>query len=96
MTIHQAKGLEFPVVVWWDARAELKPRDLEAPWFVERTGAAWAMSLDGLDWEEPEESDLLDREQAYQAAERRRLVYVAATRARDLLVLPLTGAERDA
>ena len=94
LTIHQAKGLEFPVVVWWDARAEMKPRHLEAQWFVERTGSAWAMRLDQLDWAEPEESDFLDREQAYQDAERRRLVYVAATRARDLLVLPLTGGSQ--
>jgi len=91
LTIHQAKGLEFPVVVWWDARAEMTPRRLAAQWFVERTGSAWAMRLDQLEWAEPEESDFLDREQAYQDAERRRLVYVAATRARDLLVLPVTG-----
>jgi len=89
MTIHQAKGLEFPVVVWWDARAGLEPRGLVSPWFVERTGAAWAMSLDQLGCQEPEAGDVLARERAFQAAERRRLVYVAATRARDLLVLPV-------
>jgi ATP-dependent helicase/nuclease subunit A len=90
MTIHQAKGLEFPAVVWWDAHAPLAPwNGGAAPWFVERSGAAWALSIDGLAWEEPEESDLLAREKAFHAAERRRLVYVAATRARDLLVLPI-------
>jgi ATP-dependent helicase/nuclease subunit A len=90
MTIHQAKGLEFPVVAWWDAHAPLAPRNGgAAPWFVERSGAAWAMSIDGLAWEEPDGGDLLAREKAFQAAERRRLVYVAATRARDLLVLPI-------
>jgi ATP-dependent helicase/nuclease subunit A len=91
LTIHQAKGLEFPVVAWWDARARMTPRDLDAHWFVDRSGSAWAMSLDGLEWQEPETSDVLDREKAYQAAERLRLVYVAGTRARDLLVLPVTG-----
>jgi ATP-dependent helicase/nuclease subunit A len=91
LTIHQAKGLEFPVVAWWDARARTTPRDLDAHWFVDRSGSAWAMSLDGLEWQEPETSDFLDRERAYHAAERLRLVYVAGTRARDLLVLPVTG-----
>jgi len=97
MTIHQAKGLEFPAVVWWDAHAPLVPRNGGAsPWFVERSGAAWAMSIDGLAWEEPEGSDLLSREKAFHGAERRRLVYVAATRARDVLVLPIAlGAKGD-
>jgi ATP-dependent helicase/nuclease subunit A len=90
LTIHQAKGLEFPVVVWWDARAPMASRDHARQWFVERTGKAWAMSLDGLSWQEPEAGDFLDRERAFHDAERRRLVYVAATRARDLLVLPVT------
>lgn len=97
VTVHQAKGLEYPVVAWWDARAELAPREVALPWFVERTGSAWAMRLDGLEWQEPEASDFLGREQAWHAAERRRLVYVAATRARDLLVLPRVrplGADR--
>ena len=87
LTIHQAKGLEFPVVVWWDARAQMAPRELDAPWFVDRAGEAWAMRLDGLEWQEPEGSAFLEQEESYQAAERRRLVYVAGTRARDLLVL---------
>ena len=38
MTIHQAKGLEFPVVVWWDARGPLRPRRGDAL-VVERTAA---------------------------------------------------------
>jgi ATP-dependent helicase/nuclease subunit A len=91
VTIHQAKGLEFPIVAWWDGHATIAPRDRATPWFVERTGSAWAMDLDGLAWEEPEGGGLLERERRYAAAERRRLVYVAATRARDLLVLPRAG-----
>ncbi|HZZ83942.1 MAG TPA: UvrD-helicase domain-containing protein [Anaeromyxobacteraceae bacterium] len=91
LTIHQAKGLEFPVVVLWDGRDELEPRkNGNGPaWMVDREGEAWALRLDGLVWEEPAEAGVLEREQAYLAAEKRRLVYVAATRARDRLVLPV-------
>ena len=41
---------------------------------------------------EPADRDLRQTEKAYLDAERRRVIYVAATRARDLLVLPRTGA----
>ena len=92
MTIHQAKGLEFPVVAWWDARAPLVPRKRQAVWHVSPEDRAWALEIDGLFWEEPEGRDLLAQENAYLAAERLRLVYVAGTRARDLLVLPVSAS----
>jgi ATP-dependent helicase/nuclease subunit A len=47
--------------------------------------------LHGLTWEEPAGLDLLATEKQYLLAERRRVVYVAATRARDLLVVPSTS-----
>jgi ATP-dependent helicase/nuclease subunit A len=96
MTIHQAKGLEFPIVAWWDGHAKLAPYDRQGAWFVGRDGVAWAIQLDGLSWEEPADDELLARELAYLAAERLRLVYVAATRARDLLVLPLSAGLKQA
>jgi ATP-dependent helicase/nuclease subunit A len=91
LTVHQAKGLEFPVVILWDACAELAAREDRSPFVVDRTGASWALALDGLGWEEPEGGDVAGRERRYLDAERKRLVYVAATRARDLLVLPVAG-----
>ena len=94
LTVHQAKGLEFPVVVLWDACAELSARDVRTPFVVDRTGASWSLALDGLSWEEPEGGDFAGREGRYLDAEKKRLVYVAATRARDLLVLPVAEAPR--
>ena len=96
LTVHQAKGLEFPVVVLWDACAELTARDVRSPFVIDRTGASWALALDGLAWEEPEDGNVAGREKRYLDAERLRLVYVAATRARDLLVLPVAGAPNPA
>jgi ATP-dependent helicase/nuclease subunit A len=91
LTIHQAKGLEFPIVVLWDARRKWDGRDQGGCWAVERDGKSWTLSIDGLEWEEPAEAGLAEREKRYLAAERRRLAYVATTRARDLLVLPVAA-----
>jgi ATP-dependent helicase/nuclease subunit A len=92
MTIHQAKGLEFPVVVLWDGRAAWKEHATYDAWTVERDGRGWAMRLDLLPWEEPAGLEIAGRERLMREAERKRLVYVAATRARDLLVIPKVGS----
>jgi len=90
MTVHSAKGLEFPVVILADITANLAAREAER--FVD--GALCATRLLGAaPWE------LLENEQSEHArelAEGVRVAYVAATRARDLLVIPAVGdAERD-
>lgn len=95
MTIHQAKGLEFPVVVLWDARAVWNERTTYDAWTVEREGRAWAVRLDLVKWEEPLGLDIAERERDMRRAERKRLVYVAATRARDVLVVPKIGVPDD-
>ncbi len=95
MTIHQAKGLEFPVVVLWDGRASWKERATYDAWTVERDGRGWAMRLDLLSWEEPAGLEIARRERLMREAERKRLVYVAATRARDILVIPKLGKPDD-
>jgi ATP-dependent helicase/nuclease subunit A len=92
LTVHQAKGLEFPVVVFWDGRLTWDTRIDRGAWRMERDGRGWVMHLEGLDWEEPAGLRLKDTEKAYLDAERRRVVYVAATRARALLVIPRAGA----
>ncbi|MBI5487729.1 MAG: UvrD-helicase domain-containing protein [Deltaproteobacteria bacterium] len=90
MTVHQAKGLEFPVVALWDCRAELGQRATVVPaWAVSRDRKHWMLSLDRVEWDSGE--GFLEREKLYRNAERLRVVYVAATRARDLLVLPISS-----
>lgn len=91
MTVHQAKGLEFSVVVLWDGRASWSgPRD-NAQWRVDRDRRGWALRLENLNWEEPQGLGLAETEQRYRDAERRRIVYVAATRAREILAIPKAG-----
>ena len=91
LTVHQAKGLEFPVVVLWDGRASVATRPQPRRWDVARDGSAWQVTIDRLSWEEPPGASLKATEARYCNAERRRLIYVAATRARDLLVVPQAG-----
>jgi len=92
MTVHQAKGLEFPVVVLWDACATWRERGADnAAWIADRDGSGWSLALHDLRWDEPAGLAIAKRERRMREAERKRLVYVAATRARDLLVVPRLG-----
>lgn len=84
MSVHQAKGLEFPVVVIGD---------------LNKMSGGWTSLLIREDWGVlPLVKDELDNqpvafqlgkreEDAQEVAESRRLLYVAATRARDRLIL---------
>jgi ATP-dependent helicase/nuclease subunit A len=87
MTVHKAKGLEFPVVVLADPIANLGPR--RASRYVDPESGLCALRLSG--WSP---HDLLDheaREVERERAEGVRVAYVAATRARDLLIVPVLG-----
>jgi len=87
MTVHKAKGLEFPVVILADATTKLARK--EAARFLDKQRGVCAVRIAG--WSPAE---LLDHEQteiARDNAEGVRLAYVAATRARDLLVIPAIG-----
>ncbi|MBS0278593.1 MAG: UvrD-helicase domain-containing protein, partial [Proteobacteria bacterium] len=89
MTVHKAKGLEFPVVILADMTAGLSRRDPER--YVDTERGLCAMQLMFCTpWQ------LLDRQQVErrrEEAEGIRVAYVAATRARDLLVVPTCGDE---
>jgi ATP-dependent helicase/nuclease subunit A len=89
MTVHAAKGLEFPVVILADMTANIAAVDPDR--YVDaRERLCATRLLRCAPWElrehEPEER-LRER------AEGVRVAYVAATRARDLLVIPSVGDE---
>ncbi|MBS2040873.1 UvrD-helicase domain-containing protein [bacterium] len=83
LTVHSSKGLEFPVVILADpATAPL----LNVTETVCPESGRFACGLDDI---YPEHfHQLRPREEAILRAESDRLAYVAATRARDLLVVP--------
>lgn len=88
LTVYQAKGLEFPIVILWDGFRSLNS-SMDADWQVTRDGQKWAMRLGDVVFEHPASCGLLKEERRQRSHERERLAYVAATRARDLLVFPV-------
>lgn len=88
VTMHSAKGLEWPVVIAVNSSTLFKPQEQ----FVYR------QSDDTIHWivggiEPPELAAAREEEEFREARQRERLWYVATTRARDLLVIPdLPGA----
>jgi len=93
LTIHRAKGLEFPVVVVPDLGREGRPGVRRL--LVDRTTGQVEVSLGAVDdrplvtagWEAAEARDA-----ARADAEALRLLYVAMTRAKRRLVLPVPGS----
>lgn len=87
MTVHKAKGLEFPVVILADITARLTP--YEAARHIDNDRRMCALRIGG--WSPLD----LVRQQALELGreqkEGERVAYVAATRARDLLVVPAVG-----
>ncbi|MGZ6142780.1 MAG: UvrD-helicase domain-containing protein [Myxococcales bacterium] len=87
MSVHKAKGLEFPVVVLCDPCAPAAPKNPSR--LVDPERKVWAMPLAGC-----APAELLDGRAALlqrDGEEVTRVAYVAATRARDVLVVPVTG-----
>lgn len=87
MTVHKAKGLEFPIVILADPTCKLSRAD--AGRWLDPAQRLCALKLGG--WA-PIDLLLHDAEEAARdRAESERLAYVAATRARDVLVVPAIG-----
>ncbi|HEY6837606.1 MAG TPA: UvrD-helicase domain-containing protein [Geobacteraceae bacterium] len=91
MTVHQSKGLEFPIVILPELGAGL-PVDNAAVHYDERLGLGVKLPLPDGTWGATlavAEITALRREK--EAAELKRLFYVALTRARDYLILSGEG-----
>ena len=89
MTVHKSKGLEFPIVILADMTARL--RSSVAARTIDAERRVCAVRLAGCapaDLLEHQDEELLRDE-----GEGMRVAYVAATRARDLLVIPAVGDE---
>jgi ATP-dependent helicase/nuclease subunit A len=84
LSIHKAKGLEAPVVALYDTADDYRtPIDVAAQWAEGTIAVGFREGCQPPGW------DVLSaKEKARANAEAKRLLYVACTRARDLLVVP--------
>ncbi|HEX7282064.1 MAG TPA: UvrD-helicase domain-containing protein [Vicinamibacterales bacterium] len=87
MTVHKAKGLEFPVVVLADIGCKLSRDDASRYLDTDRRLCAFRMG----EWSPRDLIEHNEQEAKRDEAEGVRLAYVAATRARDILVVPAIG-----
>jgi ATP-dependent helicase/nuclease subunit A len=89
MTVHASKGLEFPLVALANMCGR---RNIERAPFPDRSGSTVHVRIKGTGgthFESPGFKAAWPHEQKAQKAELTRLMYVAATRARDHLLIPL-------
>ena len=89
MTVHRAKGLEFPIVILADITCNETRAD--ASRYIEPAAKLAAMELAGCAPRELQEHAAKEHDRDEEEAIR--LLYVAATRARDLIVVPAVGDE---
>jgi len=96
LTVHTAKGLEFPVVILADMTANIAMQ--QADRYVDTQRKLCATQLveySPFSYLRPQELiDQNEAERAREASEGVRIAYVATTRVRDLLVVPVLGIDR--
>jgi ATP-dependent exoDNAse (exonuclease V) beta subunit len=89
MTVYKAKGLEFPVVILADPTCPLTREQPNR--HIDAARSLWLEPLCGATPIELREAS--DLEMKRDRAEAIRVAYVAATRARDLMIVPTCGDE---
>jgi ATP-dependent helicase/nuclease subunit A len=87
MSVHRAKGLEFPIVILADVTCKIAHDDPSR--YLDAEHGLCAVKLAG--WVPQDVIDHATQEHGRDVAEGIRLAYVAATRARDVLVVPAIG-----
>ncbi|HLK44893.1 MAG TPA: 3'-5' exonuclease [Acidimicrobiales bacterium] len=92
MTVHAAKGLEFPVVVLsgMTSKPSARPAGVRVLWADGRWEAKLGKGVATQQYDE-----VLPLQEMLDDEERRRLLYVAATRARDHLLVSVHRVERN-
>jgi ATP-dependent helicase/nuclease subunit A len=91
LSIHKAKGLEAPVVALYDTDdGGYSPITTVPLWEEGRIAIGFRGGCQPPDWDA-----LVRREEKKGRAESRRLLYVACTRARDLLIVPRPPVDAD-
>jgi ATP-dependent helicase/nuclease subunit A len=91
LSIHKAKGLESPIVALYDTDDRgYSPISAVPLWEDGRIAIGFRGGCQPPDWDA-----LVRREEKKGRAESRRLLYVACTRARDLLVVPRPPVDAD-
>jgi ATP-dependent helicase/nuclease subunit A len=92
LTVHGAKGLEFPVVVLAGLATSRPPSLIDVAW-LDDGPEVMVTALGGGRFATGNWGDASDAAKRFEAAEAKRLLYVAATRARDTLIVSLHHAE---
>jgi ATP-dependent helicase/nuclease subunit A len=92
LTIHKAKGLEFPVVILAGLQAGIRPQDQKVRSCSDWTTGRWGLVLGDIRTPSAVRHDC--GEDLRRDAEERRVFYVGATRAREMLVLSAAPTSR--